>query len=720
MKTKLWFHPVLVALICFGATGALAQDPQNITCINQYYHNWQDGVYGVTMRDDVAFLACGSEGLRIVDLSNPALPIDLGHFASGGAYAVTLAGDYAVVGGSQSAIIVNISDLTRPFETSRVSTANYVTKIQIVGNRVFVAAANGIVFADITNPAEPLVLWSTAEYGAADLEAHGNLVYAACTYRGLVVLDITDITDPQEVGNVQVGWEYVNGVSVSGNYAYLAAGWAGLAVVDLTTMQVVAGIDSFQYAMGVDVVDGFCYINYGNPECPLAIVDISDPLAPQTLGIYDPPSDLYSFEVAGNVVYVADVYHGLRVVSITDPAAPEEIQRYSRYGEDRDVIVSGNLAFVREDYKLKIVDVADMQNPRELGYYEMDWPYGDLDVLGNVAYLTTHGYNCVYAVDVSDPAAPTLISRFYVGDYDIHYRMAIYDHYGYLVENDGLRIVDLADPAHLQEVGFFSRFVGNAEIAVGGHYAFINAGFNHQLLALDLTNPIAPTVVGSYFLDNYSVGMTVSDGVLYAATPNKLWEFSATSFANWAPLGETSMSSEFGLHLQNLSVQNKFAYLTATQGLYVFDVNDPAAPRLVGQHATSGTALAVTVTGSVAVVADRTNLGFYDCAGALSSDQETTATTPQEFVLLPNYPNPFNASTQIPFELAKRDRVTITIFDVLGRSVTMLTDREFTAGRHELRWDGTDGSGHMAASGRYFVQVRAGDAVRSLPILYLR
>jgi len=719
MNRKLRLYAILIALLSFGANQALAQDPFNITCVNQFYHNWQDGVYGVAMRGNTAFLACGSEGLRIVDMSNPTLPVELGHFSVGWANSISVRGDYAYVGGAVSVIVVDVSDPMHPVEASQIPSYNYVNKIHFDGNRVFIASGNGMLIADIADPVNPVVLWNTVDYGAMDIDVHGSLIYAACSYAGLIVLDITNVANPQEIGRFRDGWEYVNGVSVAGNYAYLAHGWDGLVIVDLTTMQMVASIDSFQYAMGVDVVDGFCYINYGNPECPLAIVDISDPLAPQTLGIYDPPSDLYSFEVAGDLVYVADVYHGLRIVNIADPTDPVEIRHYSRYGEDLDVVVSGHLAFVREDYKLKIVDIADMQNPRELGHYEMDWPYGDLDVVGNVAYLTTHGYNCVHAVDVSDPAAPTLISRFHVGDYDIHYRMAVYDHYGYLVENDGLRILDLSDPANLREVGFFSRFVGNAQIAIGSDHVFLS-GNTGQLLALSLADPIQPTLMASYSLDNYCVEMTVVDGVLYAATPHKLWVFSATSLANWAPLAETSMSGEFGITLGSLSVKDHYAYLTTMQALYVFDLTDPATPRPAGHATMPGTPMNLTVTGTIAVVADRTNLGFYDCAGALSSGQETAATTPQAFALLSNYPNPFNASTQIPFELAKRDRVTITIFDVLGRNVTTLSDQEFTAGRHVVRWDGTDRSGQTAASGRYFVQVRAGDAVRSLPILYLR
>jgi FlgD Ig-like domain len=54
--------------------------------------------------------------------------------------------------------------------------------------------------------------------------------------------------------------------------------------------------------------------------------------------------------------------------------------------------------------------------------------------------------------------------------------------------------------------------------------------------------------------------------------------------------------------------------------------------------------------------------------------------------------------------LARRDRVTIRIFDVAGRLVRTLADREFAAGEHSLVWDGVDGAGHSAPRGVYFAK----------------
>lgn len=69
------------------------------------------------------------------------------------------------------------------------------------------------------------------------------------------------------------------------------------------------------------------------------------------------------------------------------------------------------------------------------------------------------------------------------------------------------------------------------------------------------------------------------------------------------------------------------------------------------------------------------------------------------------YPNPFNPSTSISFELKKPARVVVRVFDVSGRLVKTLADGTFASGPHELPWNGCNGNGSMVASGIYFIRL---------------
>jgi len=73
-----------------------------------------------------------------------------------------------------------------------------------------------------------------------------------------------------------------------------------------------------------------------------------------------------------------------------------------------------------------------------------------------------------------------------------------------------------------------------------------------------------------------------------------------------------------------------------------------------------------------------------------------------------NYPNPFNPETYISFTLPEGARASLTIYNVLGKAIRVLVDREMTAGTHTLRWDGTDESGTPVSSGIYFYRLKAG------------
>lgn len=84
-------------------------------------------------------------------------------------------------------------------------------------------------------------------------------------------------------------------------------------------------------------------------------------------------------------------------------------------------------------------------------------------------------------------------------------------------------------------------------------------------------------------------------------------------------------------------------------------------------------------------------------------------TANQTAKLLGNYPNPFNPSTAIKFYIPNNSDVSIIIFDMLGKKVTTLIDRETEAGYHIIYWNGKDGYGNQAASGVYIYRLQAGD-----------
>lgn len=78
---------------------------------------------------------------------------------------------------------------------------------------------------------------------------------------------------------------------------------------------------------------------------------------------------------------------------------------------------------------------------------------------------------------------------------------------------------------------------------------------------------------------------------------------------------------------------------------------------------------------------------------------------PASFKLLPNYPNPFNQQTTIPYTLAERAQVRLVIYNALGQAVRTLVDESQEAGDQEVVWDGQDQGGQEVASGIYLCRL---------------
>ena len=88
---------------------------------------------------------------------------------------------------------------------------------------------------------------------------------------------------------------------------------------------------------------------------------------------------------------------------------------------------------------------------------------------------------------------------------------------------------------------------------------------------------------------------------------------------------------------------------------------------------------------------------------------EQTAGVPEAFRLHGNWPNPFNASTIIAFDMERTVPVHLVVYDVLGRRVRTLYNGEtLTAGHYRTSWNGRDDEGRSAASGVYLYRLTAG------------
>tara|TARA_Y100000310_G_C20442260_1_gene696671 strand:+ start:107 stop:559 length:453 start_codon:yes stop_codon:yes gene_type:complete len=92
----------------------------------------------------------------------------------------------------------------------------------------------------------------------------------------------------------------------------------------------------------------------------------------------------------------------------------------------------------------------------------------------------------------------------------------------------------------------------------------------------------------------------------------------------------------------------------------------------------------------------------------------------EEFRLLENYPNPFNLSTKIKFELRLSGNYKITILNIMGTEVSVLHTGFLNIGHHYLNWNGKNKNGDMMPSGIYLYKIQGDNTQETRKMILLQ
>jgi len=210
------------ALALFVVT-ASAQDSLNVRQVGFLSIHWE-AAFSVAVVDTLAFVATGVTGLRIVNIADPAHPVEIGYYDTPGeGFGVAVSGNYAYVADGGSGLrVVNITNPAAPTEVGHCDTPGYAWCVAVSGNYAYVAS-DGLRVVDITNPAAPSEVGYYEPGDALGVAVSGNYAYVATGDRGLRVVNVTNPSAPFEVGFYDTPG-HACGVAVSGSYAYVADG----------------------------------------------------------------------------------------------------------------------------------------------------------------------------------------------------------------------------------------------------------------------------------------------------------------------------------------------------------------------------------------------------------------------------------------------------------------------------------------------------------------
>ncbi len=573
--------------------------------------------------------------------------------------------------------IYDIDDPSNPSFLNLARNVSYPASCCIVDSLTYIIDwENCLTVADLRNTHRTVTL-NRLDLNPAILLGityANDLLFISNGSYGLKIYDISDRVNPSHVSDVYFNEEWVYSAAVQGNYAYVGLGsGGGLKVLDISDPeepQVVFSDDTtFYFVSEIVFNEGYAYIAAGSDG--LATLNIEELDNPELMSHYTPPRTVYSYSLYADWLFVARYDEGLLVYDIHDPANPEALLTIDSLQVYRTIATEDGWLYLtagcKEDtsYYFKAWDIRDPEDPEETWCEEIAYPVGLFDIEGGVL--------CAQLEDSS------------VTLYDIYESS----------QPEFMRSIDNIDPS---------------DINLDGDRLYITS-WDGYLYIYDISDLEFPELLGDYYGFEYTpYGISASGDTAFVADV-EVRVLDVSKPEEILPISTIS-TEDFAL---DLYISGIYLYVCDYYGgLRVFDVTPEEQIHEVGFCNTPGTCRDVVIHDRIAYVGDTYDLTI--CRFLLEQSIDPSSEfLGSDFRILPAYPNPFNSTTNIRYQLPVPGHLVLTILDINGRELEKLVDGRIEAGYHRTVWDASG-----SPSGIYFYRLEAGTFTSTRKLILIK
>jgi hypothetical protein len=400
----------------------------------------------INVRSGYAYVCNYDEGLAVVNVTNPASPVNVMAIPSGYRTArIIFDGNYGYVAvGDSGMAVYNVVNPAAPVYSTKIKTTGraaslYYGAVSVGGNptgHIFVANRNpapGVSAINVSTPTAPVTSSFLAALPAPTGTAYtpfynDGKVYTAYGTAGMRIVDVSNPSGVTLLSTAALGGDS-RAVVASGNYAYVAARDSGVYVVDVT-----------------------------NPASPVKVKTIKTPRA-------------RGIAISGTKVYVAASDSGMGVIDITNPTTASVIAYTgsSFYGEN--VAVNGSIGGLTDYGKITFYDISNPAAPVKKG------STGSLR-LGNEGFAIAENFAYVPDGDslriynISNLNAPSLVAKIRTGGYG--YTAVVEGTYCYVAsEGTGVRAINITTPTAPVEEGYYDGVPQSRGVTAFGKYVYV-------------------------------------------------------------------------------------------------------------------------------------------------------------------------------------------------------------------------------------------------------
>ncbi|MEZ4386192.1 MAG: FlgD immunoglobulin-like domain containing protein [Candidatus Krumholzibacteriia bacterium] len=715
----------------------------------------------IRVLEDVVYLIPWSGTSHRVDLVDPENPgfVQVSVPAGDLCDVARFDGGYLMLTTADSVFVVDDPTAAEPRIISVIE-ADEPIRAAAHGSMVFLAMGRGVLPVDLADPADPVVgephhlhppgpMWS--DFGCRSLLVHDGVLYGQFGYYSMnynaaftMAVDISDPFEPTAMVR-HPEWGVDDGLHVVGEFIAALTSHT-LRIYETGDLQPVATIRVGDYtasagaAFGEDLLIAVPYrglhrVDIRNPftvEPAVTMPEGYDPAGCGRYGLATRRSYVYDWE--GNA-YLRDIdwtIYDQTSVTALDSLAAGHFDVYSGEYEcgywlaiadanDRWVAVRaiGQCSGVDYYYSFENLVIHDLQsgttetvNQRERGQAVLVG-----DILWTLSWIPyNHGYLETFHL-TDNGVVPLGSLEVPYGTYGLAVADAVV-----VWSRNAVSVLSPADPEVLTPL---RELLVDQDIELWGpgfvedDRLFTTTNEGVAVIDLDPASLDAPVVIGSCALEiGGSRNPMLRQGDRAIVRQNGSWQ--AVDFSDpTAPVAASPVSDIFA---SGMYWSGDLLYINTGTSVHLYDIADIAAPQWVGQS-TYQESYYTSPCGLDGYVMSAGHALLPDCNDPTPIEpivEDDPIAIPSAVSLLPVVPNPFNPSTTITFELRRTEQVDLAVYDLRGRRLATVLDRQCPAGEHRVTWYGRDDRGRAMPSGTYLVQLCTELSVRSTKAVLVR
>lgn len=663
------------------------------------------------MRDSLAFIS-SYYGLLIFDCSDPSNPCSLSMYDEN-VYSCYIKDSIAYLAvGNNGLDLVNISDSLNPYLINNIPTKDTAYQIVLVDSLAYVADCDsGLTIVNISNPDSLSIIGNCNTPGSAiGINVSSGYAYIADGSEGLRIIDVNNPEHPIE--RASYASTYAENICIVDTVLYLQDKYDNLVILNISNPLQPVFLSQYKasgYANDVFVSDGSAYLLAGYMDGWLDIIDVSDIYNPHQIGYTSLTGIANAIFCKDDNAYVVANNAGLLVLDISEYISPHVISHYDVEGYNIDIVIKDNFAYLANNYTtLTVLNLDDIANPYKV--------FGDEKYIKATQILldsNNHAFISDYnggidIYDITNPEMPLNVN-YYSAGISKAWGIAMKRDFLYCVDDSdgGIIVLNLSDPTAISEIG---RTNDGSKYGLLSTPLYLYSYSGNKLFQYYYDYPSIPDFRDSFVTYDYILDL-VFDGSQYLYVAD--YDSGITVLnENLQEINNVSINGE---PIYYLNLVDDYLYaINFDSKLHIFDISDGANPLEVGYYDIPRVSMGGYVKDNYIFVSNYwSGVQIYNnllLSGLEKEYHDRLNAGVNHYILKYNI-------DQINIFLGMKNdgHINISLYDKLGRQCTKLIDKKVESGYTTVSIDKS-----QYPSGQYFVKGMMGETEVSVKVVIIK